>query len=185
MLKRLGLAVYDADRFARDAAEMGTRGYRKIVERFGRRVLQKDGCLNRRLLREIITGDREAKDALEKILHPEIVRMMREKLENARRTGENLVMEVPLLFELGLEKMFDAVVVVFSDERSRIRRLTRRDDLDETRAKALVGLQMPESEKVRRADWVLRNVGSLENLEKDVEKMYFRLFKPPSNDKSS
>ncbi len=185
MLKRFGLVVYDADCFARDAVEIGTSGYRRIVERFGRRVLQRDGGLNRRLLREIITADPEAKEALEKIVHPEIIRMMREKLENARRTGENLVMEVPLLFELGLEKMFDAVVAVFSDEQSRIRRLTRRDDLDETGAKALVGLQMPESEKARRADWVLRNVGSLERLEKDVKKMYFRLFEPSLNDKSS
>ena len=185
MLKRFGLTVYDADRFARDAVEVGTSGYRMIVERFGRRVLQEDGGLNRRLLREIMTGDPEAKEALEEILHPEIIRMMCEKLKDARRNGESLVMEVPLLFELGLEKMFDTVVTVFSGEQSRIRRLTRRDDLDQARAKALVGLQMPETEKARRADFVLRNVGSMENLEKDVKKMYFRLFKPSSSDKSS
>ena len=96
IFEKLGLAVFDADEFARDAVEIGSPAYRKILGHFGKEVLDQNGRLNRKLLREIITKNPDAKKALENFVHPEITRMMRKELDKACESGMDVVMEVPL-----------------------------------------------------------------------------------------
>ena len=177
IFEELGLVVFDADAFAREAVEVGSPAYRKIVDFFGDDVLGQDGRLNRKFLREIITRNPRAKKALESFVHPEIERKMRGKLHEAYESGTDVVMEVPLLFELGLEEIFDFSIMVYSDREDKITRLKKRDQVDRQRAAALIGLQMPDAEKITRADFVVRNTGRLEKLEQDVKKLHFTLFK--------
>jgi dephospho-CoA kinase len=176
IFKRFGLIIYNADRFARDVVEINTPAYRKIVDYFGKGVLNRNRSLDRKALRKIITRDDSSKKALERIVHPEVLRMMREKLDEAAGLGISVVMEVPLLFELGLEKYFDFSVMVFSDRESKIGRLEKRDGVDEEFAAALIDLQMPDLQKLERADFVIDNSGLLENLEGKVQKVYSLIF---------
>jgi dephospho-CoA kinase len=104
--------------------------------------------------------------------------MLKEKLDEARKAGRDVAVEVPLLFELGLEKYFDVVVMVFSEPETRIGRLEKRDRVGEREAAALIDLQMPDREKMKRADFVVRNTGSMERLEKDVKILHRKLFDP-------
>ncbi len=185
IFEKLGVLVFDADRFAREAVEIGTPAYRKIVAHFGKNILDQEGSLNRKLLREIITVNPKAKKALESFVHPEITGTMRRKLDQARESGLDVVMEVPLLFELELENMFDFSIMVYAERESRIGRLEERDNVDRNRAAALVDLQMSDTEKSKRADYVIRNTGRLKELEQDIKKLHFTLFKSNRSHKSA
>ena len=111
--KTIGLVTLDCDVIARQVVEPGKPGFKKIVEVFGRSVLEKTGTLDRVLLRNIIVDDAILRKKMEDILHPQILMEMVSQIENAVYKDKKAVaVEVPLLFELGMEKQFDATVVV-------------------------------------------------------------------------
>jgi dephospho-CoA kinase len=175
ILKKLGVIVFSADQFARDIVQKDTVAYHKIIESFGKQVIEKDGRLNRSLLREIITTDHHAKEKLERIVHPEIILLMKEKLCSAQKSGLNIAIEVPLLFELSLENLFDLTVMVYSTKEHKIKRLENRDSVTRKNASDLLNLQMADQEKIRRSDFVIQNNDSKEQLEKDVKKLYEKI----------
>jgi len=172
----LGAFVVDLDRLSRQAVEPGTGGFQHVIERFGREVITDDGVLNRKKLREIILSDPTARKDLESIVHPEVLRRMNDAMDKAEAAGAPLlVAEVPLLFEAGLEKSFDRVVVVAAPEEARVRRLVQRDDVAEGQAAALIKVQMPESEKRKRADFVIENSGPPGDIIGEVDRLFGRL----------
>lgn len=179
----LGAFVVDLDCLSREAVAAGTAGFERVVERFGRQVVAADGGLDRRRLRKIIVSDPEARRDLEAIVHPEVLRQMNRRMAEAEARGAQLfVAEVPLLFEAGLETFFDRVVVVGAPEKERVRRLVDRDKVAPEQAQALIGVQMPESEKKNRADFVIENSGRRDQLICAVEKLYRRLAASPEKD---
>ncbi len=172
ILKKLDLVVFNADNFARDIVQKNSPAYLKIIEYFGKQVVENDGSLNRPPLREIITKDHHAKNILERIMHPEIILVMKEKLLDAQKAGRDIAMEVPLLFELGLENLFDLTVMVYSTKEHKIKRLENRDFVTRQNASDLIELQMADQEKIKRSDFVIQNNDSKEQLEKNVKKLY-------------
>jgi dephospho-CoA kinase len=175
VFKKLDVIVFDADKFARDIVQKDSPAYHKIIDYFGKQLIEKDGSLNRRLLREIITTDHHAKNILEKIVHPEIISLMKEKLLGAQKSGRNIAIEVPLLFELGLENLFDLSVMVYSSKEHKIKRLEKRDSVTRQNALDLIELQMDDKEKIKRSNFVIQNDDSKEQLEKDVKKLYEKI----------
>lgn len=173
--KSLGVMIFNTDQFARDIVEKDTDAYHKIIGYFGKQVIEKEGRLNRRLLREIITKDHKAKKILEKILHPEIILLMKDKLNDAQKTCQHIAIEVPLLFELGLENLFDVTVMVYSTKEHKIKRLEKRDSVNRQNASDLVELQMADHEKIIRSNFVIQNIDSMEQLEKDVKRLYEKI----------
>ncbi|MFO8083217.1 MAG: dephospho-CoA kinase [Desulfobacterales bacterium] len=175
IFEKLGMIVYSADQFAREVAKKETSTYHKIVEHFGKQVLKKNGCINRQLLRKIITQNSHDRIVLEKIVHPEIISLMKKNLAEAQNRCQNVAMEVPLLFELGLENLFDLSVMVYSEKKLKIQRLQTRDNVTEEKASALIGLQMADEKKIKRSDFVVYNSGSQEQLAKDVKRLYKKI----------
>jgi len=175
VFKKLDVIVFNADKFARDIVQKDRPAYHKIIEYFGNQLIEKDGRLNRRLLREIITTDHHAKNILERIVHPEIISLMKEKLLDAQKSGRNIAIEVPLLFELGLENLFDLTVMVYSSKEHKIKRLENRDSVTRQNALNLIELQMADKEKLKRSDFVIQNEDSKEQLEKNVKKLYEKI----------
>ena len=172
-LEGRGVRVMDADGIAREVVAEGTRGYRRIVARFGEEVRLPGGGLDRGALRERITRDPDAKAALEAIVHPEIIALMEERMDAAEGAGEPLaVVEVPLLFELGMEGMFDQVLLVRLSRELQVERLMARDSVSRERAEALLALQMPEAEKAARGCYEVENGGTLGETLKSVDKWY-------------
>ena len=164
---RLGAAVVDADRLAREAVEPGTPGHGAVVRRFGPGVLEPGGRIDRAALRRLAFGDDSARRDLERILHPEIGRLRAAEDERLERAGTALVAHViPLLFEVGLETEYDAIVLVDAPEAVRLRRLVDRRGLAEVEAKAMVEAQMPASSKRARATLLIENTGTLKELER-------------------
>jgi len=169
----LGAAVIDCDELAREAVAPGSYAYRNIVAYFGKSVVCPDGTLDRRRLRRRIVSDEGARSVLNGMVHPEIIRLMRSRMVKAEAAGkEMIVVEVPLLFELGLEDRFDAVIVVSVSSEAQLQRLATRDNISLDQARALADTQMPDAQKRRKAMFLIENNGSIEDLIRAVDEMY-------------
>lgn len=161
-----GAYLIDADDLARRAVEPGSPGLEAVVERFGREVLTPGGELDRAALRRLVFSDPEARAQLEGIIHPEVGRLREEEEARAQELGAEVVVnDIPLLFEVGLEDRFDLVVLVDAPEGERLRRLIEGRGLPEEEARAMITAQMPAEEKRERADILIDNSGTLEELE--------------------
>ncbi len=176
-LKELGVRVISSDVLAREAVRQGSPAYKNIVNYFGKKVLEDDGFLNRRMLRHIIIRDEVARRYLERFVHSEIIHIMQLKITKAENAGTPVVaVEVPLLFELDMEDMFDVVVVISADYELKVKRLMERDGVSCNDAKALLNIQMSDKEKVKRADFVIKNDGSIEYLINSVDSVCEKFF---------
>ena len=173
ILKKMGVQVVFSDVIAREVVSPGTPAYKNIIDFFGKGVLEENGFLNRQLLRSIIANDDYARKTLEKIVHPEIIKLIQLKMNKAEKDVKQFVfVEIPLLFELCLENLFDLVITVSAEYELRIKRLMCRDKVSRYDAESLFSLQMPEDEKIKRAELVIKNNGSIEQLIKSVEVVY-------------
>lgn len=177
-LRELGLNVVSSDEMARETVAKNAPAYNNIVNYFGKKILLSDGNLNRQMLRRIIVNDDTERLALEKIIHPEITKKMMRKVRQAQQAGDTIiVLEIPLLFELGMEENVDAVVVISADSKLRAQRLMDRDNVDRSEAKKLLKAQMPDELKIERAHFVLKNNGSKKKLTKSVDILYENILK--------
>ncbi len=172
-LKEWGLEWISLDKLSHEAVNPGSGAYDKIVNHFGNSILEGDGFLNRRRLRRIIVRDENARRKLEGFIHPEVLKNMRNRIKLAEVTGaEAVIIEVPLLFELGIENQFDVVIAVSTDRECRIRRVMDRDGVNRVQAEALLMTQMPDEEKCRRADFVIMNNHSIDDMINSVDGFY-------------
>jgi dephospho-CoA kinase len=172
MLEGRGSVVFDADEFARRAIDPGTPGYSLVVETFGDEVLGEDGGVDREALAALVFHDPEARRRLERIIHPEVARLLRESLEPYRDTDRVVVYSVPLLVEAGLRSAFDVVVVVTANEEGRVARLATDRGMSEGAARARIGAQVSDEERVQAADHVLQNDGTIGELERQVDALW-------------
>ena len=178
ILKKMGAIVVFSDVIAREVVSPDTTAYKNIINFFGKEVLKENGFLNRKLLRSIIANDDSARKALEKIVHPEIINLIQLKMSVAEKHVNRFVfVEIPLLFELSLEGLFDLVITVTAEYELRIKRLMRRDKVARYDAESLFSIQMSEEEKVKRAEFVIKNNSSIEQLIKSVEVLYSDLIR--------
>lgn len=176
-LKELGVKVISSDALAKEAVAQGSLAHKKIVDYFGKKVLLSDGNLNRQELRSIIINDDVARLALERFIHPEISRLMHLRIAQAEQDGDPvLLVEVPLLFELGMAEQFDVVIVVSADHELRVKRLMDRDNVSRDEAENLINVQMPQAEKVERAEFVLANDCSKDLLIRSVDLLFNNFF---------
>ncbi|OQA24858.1 MAG: Dephospho-CoA kinase [Verrucomicrobia bacterium ADurb.Bin345] len=170
-LAGLGAEVADADDLAHEVIRPGSPGYGRVVARFGREILNEQGEVDRRRLGEIVFADAGERMALEAIIHPEVVRRLRDWVGRVTGRGGHAVAVVPLLYEVGLVNMWDAVVCVIAPEDVVLRRLRARGLGDEA-ARARIGAQMPVAEKAKKATFVIENGGSLRELKERTREIW-------------
>jgi dephospho-CoA kinase len=156
----LGVPVIDADVLARQAVAAGSPGLQAVATRFGSEVLAPDGTLDRPALARIVFADKDARAALEAIIHPEVRRRIRDWFTTRPPSTPFAIADIPLLFETGQEHDFDRVVVVACAPEEQLRRLMARDGLSEHDARQRLAAQWPIGEKVKRAHHVIRTDGS-------------------------
>ena len=174
MFRQCGAVVIDADALAHEVVRPGTPGWREIIRRFGRSILQADQTLNRQALGQIVFGNRAKLRQLEAIIHPRVAReQIRLTREAARKDRQAVVVyDVPLLFEAGIDKRVDKVVVVTADQRTQIARLKKRNGLSRPEALRRIRNQMPLAKKIRMADYILNGTKDQKSLARDVAKLY-------------
>lgn len=171
LLQKFGAAVWEADESVHRLLRPGTPAYRRIVRAFGSKVVRSGGGICRVALAAAVFSDPEKRRALEKILHPVIIREMRKWLAAQRRTRRLAVAVVPLLFEVGLAHGWDAVWCVAADETLALRRLARRG-VKPTDARARMAAQWPLKRKCHEADVIIWNNGTRRALAAQVRKIW-------------
>jgi dephospho-CoA kinase len=157
IFKRCGAVVIDADELARHVVEPGKPAWRAIVKLFGRTVLNQDRSLDRQALGSIVFRNRTKLRQLERIIHPRVARKQQRLVRRIAKDRPRAVViyEVPLLFEAGVDKRVDEIIVVTADRHTQIARLKKRNGLSRAEAIRRISSQMPLAKKVQRADHVL------------------------------
>jgi len=172
-LKKKGLRVVSADELARNAVSPGTHAYNQIIDYFGKDILSDDKTLDRKKLRGIITRDKKKKEMLERFVHPEVFSQMDSEFKKSvKRQDRVIAVEVPLLFETGMEAFFDYTLTVSVSLDIRISRVMARDQITQKEAEALMKIQMPEAEKIKKSDFVIDNNGTIHQTQMLIDRFY-------------
>ncbi|MBU2882507.1 dephospho-CoA kinase [Psychrosphaera sp. B3R10] len=167
IFQQLGIDVVDADIVARDIVKVGSPVLDLIVKQFGKGIILADGSLNRAMLRQQIFSDNAQKLALNAIMHPAIRAELLAQLDAA--TSDYVLLSAPLLFENGLEKYVDKVIVVDVDESVQMRRASDRDGVEPSQIEAIINSQLSRHERKNKADFIIDNSGSLLMLNEQVK----------------
>lgn len=173
LLEDRGAQVFYADDEAKRIMQDDAGARKAIADAFGEASYDDEGRLNRSYLAGRVFGDEEALTRLNAIVHPRVFAAFEQVRERAEREGVPLLVhEAALLFEAGGDEHVDAVAVVDAPEEARVRRVTTRDDVSPDQVRARMGHQLPPEELRQRADYVIDNSGSLEELRDQVEGLW-------------
>ena len=173
LFRKYGIEIVDADKVAIEVSEK-KESIEKISNIFGKDILDSDGKIVREKLREKAFKNRELLQELNKIIHPQVMEYFKRKKEENSK-DEILIFDIPLLYEAKMEYLCDKIIVVGVDVQKQIRRVVARDGSSEELAKKIIFNQMPLDEKIKKADIVIMNDGTLDELEAKVMKIYREL----------
>ena len=162
-LRELGAAIVDGDALSRELTAPGGPALPAIRESFGDGVFLPDGALDRRALGAVIFFDDAARARLDAIMQPMLRRMILRGIEEARQSGAPLcVLDMPLLYEAGLDGLCDRVWCAWLPQETQLQRLMARDGFTRDEAEARLRSQLPADEKAARADVVIDTSGSIQ-----------------------
>jgi len=162
MFRELGVPVIDADEVAKAVVAPGQPAWQELRRLYGPEYFLADGSLDRAKVAGRVFENTQERRRLEAIIHPRVAAEIRARLQELEAQGAPLVLvEVPLLFEAGLEKHYDRVIVVDAGEADQVRRLRDRDSRSEAEIAGILAAQMPLKEKIKKADFVVDNRGDL------------------------
>ncbi|MBI4799299.1 MAG: dephospho-CoA kinase [Desulfarculus sp.] len=177
MFVELGAHLVDTDQMARQAVEPGSPALGEIVAAFGPEVLDAQGNLDRRGLREKVFGDELARARLNAIVHPRVAELVRHELARleAQDPGGVALIDVPLLYETNWQGRYQAVVLVYAPAEAQMARLMARDGVDRASAQAALKAQMDIEEKRAKAQFVVDNSGGLAETHRQVKAIWSQL----------
>jgi len=166
----LNTPVIDTDELARLAVMPGTETLTALCNHFGEDILQSDGSLNRAELRKVVFADAAKRQLLEDIVHPEIRRLLKERL--SRINTPYVIIAIPLLLEKGWNNFVDRILVVDCPPELQVKRAMERDNCDQELIHKIIASQIPRQERVTAADDLITNDADLEALKMQVEKLH-------------
>ena len=168
--KSLGIVVVDADVASRTVVEPGKPALKEIEDHFGSGIITAEGKLDRNNLREIIATDPEERKWLESVTHPKIGEQITKEISES--TSVYTLFVAPLLLETNSQEMCSRVVVVDVPKDVQIQRTAKRDKVSSNQVEQMVAAQMKREKRLEKADDVLLNNGTIEDLEKQVEELH-------------
>ncbi len=178
ILRQLGAEIVDADRIVHEVQCKGQPAWTAIVDHFGVGILTMSGELDRRALAAIVFSDAGARERLNEIVHPIVIREIQRQIADLQARGsasQGIIVDVPLLYEAQMGAMFDQVWVVSVTEETQIARLMARDGLDRASALARIRAQMPLDEKSKLADGVIDNEWGIDHTRAQIETLWKRI----------
>lgn len=177
-LAACGAAVVDADALVHDALRAGAPAVAEIRNRFGEEIITPSGDVDRARLGTIVFGDGQARRDLEAILHPAVYHAIESWMRGREVEGARVaVAEIPLLYETGHEGDFDCVVVTACDGEEQVRRAMGRSGMSDADARRRIAAQWPLAEKARRADFVIRTDGTVEETRRQARSVWDALLR--------
>lgn len=173
ILNKIGIRVVDADIVARKVMD-SREVLNKITDEFGGEILAKNGKLDRSKLRDMAFSSKRSLEFLNSIIHPSVIEIFKDEREKSMKTGETVVFDIPLLFEAKMENLCDKIIVVYVDRETQVKRVMERDGSSRESAENIIENQMPLSEKLEKSDISIKNDGTIEELEKNIEDIFLK-----------
>jgi dephospho-CoA kinase len=170
MFKSCGAKLIDADKVSHSLLRPKTQVYKRIVETFGKGILKKDARIKRRELGRIVFSDKNLLEKLNRIIHPETIRIIKKKL-NETKDGI-IILDASLILETGQRGLVDKLVAVKTTMANQIRRIQKKQTLTKKEILSRIKSQIPLKEKLRLADFVIDNSGTLRETQKQVRKFW-------------
>ena len=164
-----GVELIDADQIAREVVEPGKPAWNKLVEHFGRGILDDEGFIDRPKLGSIVFGDDAKRALLNELTHPPVVHEIAERLELLQAFDGVVLLDVPLLVESGITRNYEAIVVVATKPETQLRRLVELRGMSPADAQARMDAQAPLEDKLAVATHVIWNEGSISELHASVD----------------
>ena len=175
-LADLGAVIIDADKIGHEVYRPDTGTWRKLVKTFGSGILATDNTIDRKKLGAIVFGDETELKRLNAIIHPQITEIIKKRIADYRRQGVSVVVvDAPVLFEANAKNLVEEVWVVVSDEANVIKRAIARTSLPEEQIRSRIRSQLSNEERIKRAQVVIHNDGTAEDLQKKVHKLWNQL----------
>ena len=175
-LAHLGAVVIDADKVGHEVFKPGTKAWQEVVDAFGQGIISADGTIDRRKLGEIVFSNPDARAKLNQVMHPLIYEQVKSRIEEYGRKGVAIIIvEAPLLLEVGWKSLVDEVWVTSASEATVIKRLKEQKGLSETQSLARIRAQLTDEERIRQADVVIDTDCALDELKERVEALWRKL----------
>jgi dephospho-CoA kinase len=170
---RLGVPVLSADEIGRELGDSDPAIRIQLTKILGSSAYTSDGRLDRPFVASRLFSDARIRRRVENVIHPRVEEEIDRRLDELRRDGHKLALvEAALIYEAGLQKKLDAVILVDSDEAVRIRRVRERDGSSDDDVRKRAAAQMSPAKKILKADYVIKNNNSLRTLETNVQFLY-------------
>ena len=174
-LREAGVPIVDADALARDVVAPGSPALAAIRKRFGPDAVRRDGTMDRVRVGQIVFKDKRARLDLEAIIHPAVIKAISDFFNALPKRTPFAVADIPLVFETGRDKEFDAIIVVASPRDTQLQRLMERNKLSKEDAERRIAAQLPIDQKVKKATYVINNVGTFDELNAQVDDLIKKL----------
>ena len=177
--RELGAKIIDADKIAREIVQPGEAAWKKIVHYFGHAVLLDNNQINRAKLAKIVFNNPQAMAELNKITHPIIIDHIKIKIAELKRNNMNktvCIVDAPLIYETGIERLMDKIIVVYISKSEQINRLIKRDKMTREEAVKKIESQISIEKKREWADYIIDNQSSFEETEQQIKKIWHDIF---------
>jgi len=176
MFEELGVPVIYADKIAHETLSPHTAIWENVFKRYGKNILLEDGIIDRGELAKIIFKDPAERKFLESLIHPYVRSEIAHNVAKIAKGGYPFaIVEIPLLFEVGWEREFDAIIAVTCSEQMEIERCRKKFSLTHEEVVQRISAQHPQNQKLKSADAVIENDGSIEETKVQVERLYHHM----------
>ncbi|OGN87258.1 MAG: dephospho-CoA kinase [Chloroflexi bacterium RBG_13_46_9] len=178
IMAELGAVIIDADKVGHEAYQANTKTWQDVVAAFGNQVVAQDGSIDRKKLGAIVFGNPEQLERLNRIVHPRMFEMMKERIEQYRQQGiKVVVLDAAILFEANWTPLVDMIWVVIASETVVVARAVARTGLPQEQIRARLHSQMSNEERIKLADKVIHNDGTIEELRAQVVNLWKQLIR--------
>ena len=173
LFKKYGFIIIDVDKLYHDDFYKNHRLRNRIKKEFG--------TLDRNELKKIVFSDYSKLKRLNRITHPVIIKMMKKEIQKLKNNNKNMniAVDIPLLFEAKVEKLFDRIIVVKAGKKAQIKRILKKGKYSKKEIENIIKSQMPLKEKIKKADFVVDNGKTIKNTKKQIKKIVDSLQQKP------
>jgi len=177
VLDNLGCYVYYADKISHELMTPKKQAWKKIVDHFGDKILNKDKTINRAKLGSIVYTDAKKRQFLNELIHPLVFKKRKETINNLKKEGRYkiFVSEAALTIEAGLADFYDKIIMVYCQKEVQIKRLMQRDHINQKEALKKIKSQMEPEEKLKFADYIIDSSGLIESTVEQTEQVFRNL----------
>lgn len=161
LAKKINAEIIDADEVVKELSEPGSKYYNKIIELFGKEILI-ENKLNKKQMAEIIYNNSEKREKLNKLTYKYVVEEIKNRAKKSKQ--KHIIIDAPLLFESGLDKICNTTIAVLADSNIKLERICKRDNLDKETAKARLDIQVKDEFYIKKANYIVENNGAIDEI---------------------